>query len=146
MIKLQLLQLLELACYSGLYVIRAPLCISIGHLLRRRSSSRKVLKMHRGLARALFSIKQNVASLDATFYYAPCRYHVVDKLQSAFRSTSSSPFFLFYFFFPSPETFLWMREVSNNGGLYSDESRLLALFVPNSIGTLKRALTKQNRI
>lgn len=98
MIKLQLLQLLELACYSGLYVIRAPLCISIGHLLRRRSSSRKVLKMHRGLARALFSIKQNVASLDATFYYAPCRYHVVDKLQSAFRSTSSSPFFLFYFF------------------------------------------------
>lgn len=57
-----------------------------------------VLKMHRGLARALFSIKQNVASLDATFYYAPCRYHVVDKLQSAFRSTSSSPFFLFYFF------------------------------------------------
>lgn len=107
MIKLQLLQLLELACYSGLYVIRAPPCISIGHLLRRRSSSRKV-KMHRGLARALFSIKQNVASLDATFYCAPCRYHVVDKLQSAFRSesTSSSPFFFpFSFFFSSKRNF-----------------------------------------
>lgn len=94
MIKLQLLQLLELACYSGLYVIRAPPCISIGHLLRRRSSSWKLLKMHRGLARALFSIKQNVAFLDATFYCAPCRYHVVDKLQSAFRSESTSSLLL----------------------------------------------------
>lgn len=56
----------------------------------------------------------------------------------------SSLFFFFPFSFSRNVSL--DEKVSNNGGLYSDESRLLALFVPNSIGTLKRALTKQNRI
>ena len=54
-------------------------------------------------------------------------------------------FFLFFFFFFSFFVSAFLNE--NNGAAFRLlASRLLALFVPNSIGTLKRALTKQNGI
>lgn len=66
-------------------------------------------------------------------------------LYSVIRFVEEWLFVLFPFFFSlSPETFL-DEKVRNNGAAFRP-SRLLALFVPNSIGTLKRALTKQNRI